>query len=425
MWVFYTHPQLRESRGLVTTQYSIIGALTLTVAPADLKSMNENVVEHGQQDERKRRGKILTVRLLPSSSCRELTLHSGLHRSIVTIYVSPEQYPFHVHKGRLCQHSRFFEKAFHGSFEEATTGSMYLEEDGVEEFKLFEEWLYSGIFKCHKDCEEPSFLLIKLFCLAEKVGISSLQNVALDAIRDIATLRQVSVETPSTTHSVNVTPRNLFASKQVPVFSFQTPKATRSIPTPERPPPKYLPPATATAIRYAYQNTPERSPLRKLLADIFAYNVKPETLHEDLLSFPAEFMADVLLINMKRLPLRLNEEEADFDMNAEKYHIHDSSSTHEGGKQRIFEDMETSATRSEHGSSDVPVAEDAITEPEVDDGVEWGSFGCKPEPEPEPEPPAGDAHVNEDLGWGSFGRKGKKKGRKIREPDGSAFNLGE
>ena len=36
------------------------------------------------------------------------------------------------------------QKAFHGSFEEATTGSMYLEEDGVEEFMVFEEWLYSG-----------------------------------------------------------------------------------------------------------------------------------------------------------------------------------------------------------------------------------------------------------------------------------------
>lgn len=69
--------------------------------------------------------------------------YSDLHRLMVTIYVSPEPYPFYLHKGRLCQLSSFFEKAFHGSFEEATTGSMYLEEDGVDEFKLFEEWLYS------------------------------------------------------------------------------------------------------------------------------------------------------------------------------------------------------------------------------------------------------------------------------------------
>lgn len=55
---------------------------------------------------------------------RKLTLRSSLHRSIVTIYVGPKQYPFHLHKGRLCQHSAFFEKAFHGSFNEASTGSI-------------------------------------------------------------------------------------------------------------------------------------------------------------------------------------------------------------------------------------------------------------------------------------------------------------
>ena len=55
-------------------------------------------------------------------------------------------------------------------------------------------------------------------------------------------------------------------------------------------------------------------------ADRYAFNVKPETLDEDILLFPAEFMADVLLINMKQLPLRLKEEAADFDNNADKYH---------------------------------------------------------------------------------------------------------
>ena len=82
--------------------------------------------------------------------------YSDLHRSIVTVYVSPEHYPFYLHKGRLCQRSSFFEKAFHGSFEEATTGSMYLEEDGVDEFKLFEEWLYSEKWSYPRGSEDPS-----------------------------------------------------------------------------------------------------------------------------------------------------------------------------------------------------------------------------------------------------------------------------
>lgn len=82
---------------------------------------------------------------------------------------------------------------------------------------------------------------------------------------------------------------------------------------------KYLPPATSCAIYYAYDHTPESSPLRKLLADIFVFNVKPQAWDESLLTLPVEFMADVLVINMKRLPLRLDHERADFDLNANKY----------------------------------------------------------------------------------------------------------
>lgn len=45
-------------------------------------------------------------------------------RFAVTVCVSPQKYPFYFYRGRLCQHSSFFEKALHGSFEDATTGSM-------------------------------------------------------------------------------------------------------------------------------------------------------------------------------------------------------------------------------------------------------------------------------------------------------------
>lgn len=110
---------------------------------------------------------------------------------------------------------------------------------------------------------------------------------------------------------------------------------------------KSPPPATVSAIQYAYQSTPEHSPLRKLLADIFAYNVEPETLNEDILCFPIEFLADVLLTNMKRLPFRLNEEEAaDFDKNADKYHVHDSLGTLDNRDEKTSEDVEARGTAS-------------------------------------------------------------------------------
>ena len=209
------------------------------------------------------------------SGCRELISYSSLHRSIVTIYVSPEQYPFYFHKGRLYQYS-YFKKAFYSPFKEATTNVIYLEEDGVNKFKLFEEWLYSGKLSCPKEPEERSLLLVKVFCFAEKVGISKLQNATLDTIRDTATVRQISPSSPGTMHNAARTPHNPFVSDPISTFQFQAHQSTRGGPTSKKSLPKYLPPATSSAISYAYQNTLERSPLRKLLADIFATTSIPK-----------------------------------------------------------------------------------------------------------------------------------------------------
>lgn len=217
--------------------------------------------------------------------------YSDLYRSIVTVYVGPKQYPFYLHKGRLCQHSSFFEKAFHGSFEEATTGSMYLEEDGVEEFIVFEKWLYSQKLGDLKEPADASLLLVKLFCFADKVGISELQNAVLDAIRDRATGQHVS---PTALITTDETSRSYGTYLGGPPLVLDSMWGTS--PEPEKSAVKYLPPATSIAIQYAYRTTLEGSSLRRLLADIFAFNVKVETLEQDILALPMEFIADVILI---------------------------------------------------------------------------------------------------------------------------------
>ena len=278
---------------------------------------------------------------------RKLTRRSNLHRSIVTIYVGPDHYPFLLHKGRLCQHSAFFEKAFHGSFDEASTGSMYMEEDGVDEFQLFEEWLYTDELNYAEDSSDPSHLLVKVFCLAEKVGIPELQNATLDTIRERAIRQNVHPAIPSPTFGGFGS-----GSSKPPVVKSQAFAGSATDPNS-----KYLPLATFDAIHHAYQNTPEASPLRKLLADIFAFNVKPDMLEESLLMLPAEFLADVLVINMRRLPLRLMGEKADFDSSADKYHIHD---THTDRKPRVFQ-----------GLSDEP-----NESPTVDEDNDWACFGA-------------------------------------------------
>ena len=304
---------------------------------------------------------------------RELISYSALHRSIVTVYVSPEQYPFYFHRGRLYQHSSFFEKRFHGSFQDATTGSMYLEEYGVDEFKLFEEWLYSGELNYPKDSDDPSLVLVKVFCLAKDAEISNLQNATLNVIRDRATEQHVSLTTPNTNHEIYGKPQGYSWSAHQQGFGLQNYQTRMPSPGFEESVAKCHPPATASAVHYAYEKTSERSPLRRLLADIFAYDVKPEALYEeDSLSFPAQFMADVLFITKKRLPFRLNGEEADFDKNADKYHVHNSSSTCNDREQRTSEDVKVRGTTSDSDLREEPPAEAAMPVPE-------------PVPEPEPE----------------------------------------
>lgn len=143
------------------------------------------------------------------------------------------------------------------------------------------------------------------------------------------------------------------------------------------------------------------------MTDIFAYDVKPEVLYEGRLSFPARFMADILFIAQKRLPLRLDGEEADFDKNADKYHVHDSSSTRNDRKQRTSEDVEVRGTKSDFDSRDGPAAEAAVPESEA-------TTEAADSP---PEPPIEAAAVNEDDTWAvggsikSLNKKEKREGR--------------
>ena len=320
-------------------------------------------------------------------------MYSDLHRSIVTLQVGADKYPFYIHKGLLCRDSHFFKAAFDGSFEEATTGTLHLKEDDVEEVKIFEEWLYHpNKLEFPKDHDEPSFLLIKLFCFAHRVGIESLQNDALDAIRDLAIRPKkphITWSEPAQTSAMPTLGQTAQKSTQ-PLFSSPARATTPSLfnsppqaptPSPSNQPVQtttsslfsqptqttapslfttsslfsqpaqtttqstssqsaqgstksffanlaqpitttiYLPPASAAAVTYAYEHTVEGSPLRRLLSDIFAYNVKSDSLQESLLSFPQEFVADVALINMKRLPLRLANETVPFEGSADRYYV--------------------------------------------------------------------------------------------------------
>ena len=181
-----------------------------------------------------------------------------------------------MHKELICYHSDFFRATLDGSFNEAENNVVDLPEDDVEVFKDFETWLYTKKLLNVKKVTQKSLHLIKVFIFADKIRVLGLKNATLDKLRMRATKDHIA-------------------------------------------------PATPDAIHYAWENTAAGSPLRRLLTDIFAYNVKPESAEEDILAYPIEFIADVTIVNMRRLPIRLKDEIAPFEHDATSYHEHDSS----------------------------------------------------------------------------------------------------
>ena len=88
------------------------------------------------------------------------------------------------------------------------------------------------------------------------------------------------------------------------------------------------------------------------MTDIFVFNVRPKMLDENLLMLSASFVADVLIINMKRLSLRLRDEKADFDISTEKYHVHDTGPERKSRMLRDKAHDEPSPEAAVNGESD-------------------------------------------------------------------------
>ena len=228
------------------------------------------------------------------------------HQFIMTVYVSSQKCPFYFHKDWLGQYSLFFQKAFYDSFQKAIIKSIYLEADSINELILFKEWLYLGKLDYPDYFNKPSLFLIKVFCFADKVEFSNLQNTAVDSTCNQVIKKYVS----SLIKGGNFDIYTNYPSSawQHPALSLNYAKKSCSI--------------IACAIIHAYQNTSEFSLLKKLLMNIFAFNISFKDLGSDIDSFSTEFLVNILLINMKQLPYRLNEEKADFDDNTDKYHTH-------------------------------------------------------------------------------------------------------
>lgn len=172
----------------------------------------------------------------------------ALYDSIIYLHVGPEKVKFGIHKGLLCRYSRYFSAALNGSFKEAQTGIVDLADETIPVIRMFNLWLYTqkivgrdsseDVIKCQD--------LIDLYIFAEKRVIPKLQDAAI-----LALLKQMQTR------------------EKIPI-------------------------AYVTRI---WENTAEKSGLRRLFVDAAAHMVDLVVVFEDprYRKLPKAFLADVLV----------------------------------------------------------------------------------------------------------------------------------
>lgn len=116
-------------------------------------------------------------------------LKSLLDGPAVDIYVGRKRKHFAVQKKLVCNRSTYFDKAFNGAFKEGVEGTIYLPDDDPDIVEAFIAWLYRGTLlqaplDSKAEVQEAVNHYIHLYLFAEKYGIESLQNQAMDGLLD-------------------------------------------------------------------------------------------------------------------------------------------------------------------------------------------------------------------------------------------------
>ena len=92
---------------------------------------------------------------------------------------------FTVHKGIICQASKFFEAALNGPFSEAVTGTVELPEESPTNFERVYTWLYTKETKSIKgeaDVNCDNSQLVDLYVFGDKFSMPTLCNGIIDRI---------------------------------------------------------------------------------------------------------------------------------------------------------------------------------------------------------------------------------------------------
>ncbi|KAH4007788.1 hypothetical protein HBH98_010990 [Parastagonospora nodorum] len=116
-----------------------------------------------------------------TSTAPEKQLHELLSRSMVDIYVGPENTHWILHEKLLCHYSPFFRRIFYAKNSNTTSFGLPEEEDAP--FKTFVGWLYSSSLPVPRE-EADLGLLFDLYLMAEKFMIPNLVADVLQVVRE-------------------------------------------------------------------------------------------------------------------------------------------------------------------------------------------------------------------------------------------------
>jgi BTB/POZ domain len=188
---------------------------------------------------------------------------------------------FGIHERLIRASSPFFDKAMSDKWQESLQRSIQLPDDEPKIFQLYVHWLYYDTFPVFSD--EPGssgnaeyLELIKAYILSDKLLDSRFQNAVIDAIieKSVSKARDGSYWFP-----------------------------------------------VGEAIDYAYSNTNESAPIRKLLVDLYVRHGCGSWLHDwgESASVPQPFLFELAskLLDRRDSLFQLKIE-------ASNYHVHDS-----------------------------------------------------------------------------------------------------
>ncbi|KAF2744470.1 hypothetical protein M011DRAFT_166019 [Sporormia fimetaria CBS 119925] len=112
---------------------------------------------------------------------QEKQLHELLSRSMVDIYVGPNNTHWVLHEKLLCYHSPFFRKIFLSKSNTTHTYGLPEEEDAT--FRCLVGWLYSSTLPVPRE-EADLSVLFDLYLLSEKLSIPALSHDILQTVRE-------------------------------------------------------------------------------------------------------------------------------------------------------------------------------------------------------------------------------------------------